>query len=59
MHGLFDFSLITGTAILLDQQAYAGPFAPLLAYPILAIILLVKRKSIEPDGRADDAAVPS
>lgn len=54
MHGLFDFSLLTGTVILLDQQGYAGTFAPLLAYPILAIILLVKRRSIEPAGRADD-----
>ncbi|WP_137874299.1 CPBP family intramembrane glutamic endopeptidase [Rhodococcus sp. Q] len=59
MHGLFDFSLLTGTVILLDQQAYVGTFAPLLAYPILVIILLVRRKSIEPAGRADATATPS
>jgi len=57
MHGLFDFSLLTGAVILLDQQAYVGTFAPLLAYPILAIVLLVKRRSIEPGDRAGDAAV--
>ncbi|MFD4181813.1 hypothetical protein [Rhodococcus sp. NPDC058514] len=57
MHGLFDFSLLTGAVILLDQQAYVGTFAPLLAYPIIAIILLVKRRSIEPADRAGDSTV--
>ncbi|SEK85267.1 CPBP family intramembrane glutamic endopeptidase [Rhodococcus maanshanensis] len=59
MHGLFDFSLLTGAVILLDQQAYVGTFAPLLAYPILAIILLVKRRSIEPADRAGDSTIAS
>ncbi|MGW5522281.1 CPBP family glutamic-type intramembrane protease [Gordonia sp. NPDC003950] len=59
MHGLFDFSLLTGAAILLNQQAYLGTFAPLLAYPILAIVLLVKRRSIEPADRAIDDTVAS
>jgi uncharacterized protein len=56
-HGLFDFSLISGTVILLDQEGYLGSFAPLLAYPILAIILLVKRRSIETADHTGDMPV--
>ncbi|NHP16934.1 CPBP family intramembrane metalloprotease [Rhodococcus sp. KBW08] len=48
LHGLFDFALLSGSAILLDQQAYAGALAPILAYPIIAIVLIVKRHKIEP-----------
>ncbi|MGW4480390.1 CPBP family intramembrane glutamic endopeptidase [Rhodococcus triatomae] len=58
-HGLFDFSLISGSAILLDQQGYAGTFAPLLAYPILAIVLLVRRRSIEPARHDGTDPVPA
>ncbi|MEU8900421.1 CPBP family intramembrane glutamic endopeptidase [Nocardia sp. NPDC048505] len=48
IHGLFDFTLLTGTAILADQAFYAGTLLPILVYPVLAIILLVKRRTIEP-----------
>ncbi|MFD1815247.1 CPBP family intramembrane glutamic endopeptidase [Rhodococcus gannanensis] len=57
LHGLFDFALLSGSAILLDQGAYLGVFAPILAYPVLAIVLLVRRKKIEPSRPDDDAAV--
>ncbi|MEU1210398.1 CPBP family intramembrane glutamic endopeptidase [Nocardia sp. NPDC005825] len=48
IHGLFDFSIITGTAILADQTTYSGALLPILVYPVLAIILLLKRRTIEP-----------
>ncbi|KAF0844846.1 hypothetical protein FNL39_11078 [Nocardia caishijiensis] len=51
IHGLFDFSLLTGTAILVDQTFYPGTLLPMLVYPLLAIILLVRRHSIELDSR--------
>ncbi|MGM7644863.1 CPBP family intramembrane glutamic endopeptidase [Nocardia sp. JW2] len=51
IHGLFDFSLLTGTAILVDQKFYPGTIFPILVYPLLAIILLVRRHSIEPVER--------
>ncbi|CAM3178656.1 CPBP family intramembrane glutamic endopeptidase [Prescottella defluvii] len=55
LHGLFDFALLSGTAVLLDQGSYVGVFAPILVYPVLAIVLLVKRRSIEPAATAADA----
>ncbi|MBW0273869.1 hypothetical protein ATM97_31645 [Nocardia sp. MH4] len=48
LHGLFDFTLLTGTVILADQAIYPGTLLPILVYPVLAIVLLVKRHSIEP-----------
>ncbi|MFD4439968.1 CPBP family intramembrane glutamic endopeptidase [Nocardia sp. NPDC058519] len=48
LHGLFDFTLLTGTSILIDQTFYLGALLPILLYPALAIVLLVKRHSIEP-----------
>ncbi|WP_040808218.1 CPBP family intramembrane glutamic endopeptidase [Nocardia concava] len=48
IHGLFDFTLLTGTAILVDQTLYPGTLLPILVYPLLTIILLLKRHSIEP-----------
>lgn len=47
LHGLFDFSLLTGTVILAGQGGYVGTFAPVLIYPILAIVLLSRRRNIE------------
>jgi hypothetical protein len=53
LHGLFDFALLSSTSILLGQVFYLGALAPLLAYPVLAIVLLVKRRKIElPAGAA-------
>ncbi|WP_426565327.1 CPBP family glutamic-type intramembrane protease [Angustibacter sp. McL0619] len=51
LHGLFDFSLLTGTAILVDQKAYPGGLAAILAYLVIAVILLVRRHHIEPEDR--------
>lgn len=48
LHGLFDFALLSGSAILLDQASYPGLLAPILVYPVLAIILVIKRRDIEP-----------
>lgn len=48
LHGLFDFTLLTGAAILADQSMYPGTLLPILVYPLLAIVLLVNRHSIEP-----------
>lgn len=47
-HGLFDFTLLSGTAVLADQTFYPGTLLPILLYPVLAIVLLVRRKHIEP-----------
>ncbi|MEU4416683.1 MULTISPECIES: hypothetical protein [Nocardia] len=49
---LLDFSLLTGTAILLDQSAYLGTMLPVLVYPILAVVLLLERNAIEPAAQA-------
>lgn len=48
IHGLFDFSIITGTAIAVDQGGYVGSLAAILAYPIVGVLLLVRRHRIEP-----------
>lgn len=48
IHGLFDFSIITGTAILVDQTAYVGSFAAILAYLITGIVIFTRRHRIEP-----------
>lgn len=48
LHGLFDFTLLTGTQILADQTFYPGTVLPILLYPVLAIVLVIKRRSIEP-----------
>ncbi|WP_308646297.1 CPBP family intramembrane glutamic endopeptidase [Nocardia farcinica] len=48
LHGLFDFTLLTGTSVLVDQSFYPGALLAILLYPVLAIVLLVKRHSIEP-----------
>ncbi|MCX2753691.1 MULTISPECIES: hypothetical protein [unclassified Gordonia (in: high G+C Gram-positive bacteria)] len=48
IHGLFDFTIITGTVILVDQTAYVGAFAPILVYVVLGIVLFLARHHIEP-----------
>jgi CAAX protease family protein len=48
LHGLFDFSLLTGTAMLVDQDPYLGSAAAILAYLVVGGILLVRRHRIEP-----------
>ncbi|GAC68415.1 CPBP family intramembrane glutamic endopeptidase [Gordonia soli] len=64
LHGLFDFSIITGTSILVDQKGYPGALAPILVYVILAVVLIIGRHRIEPAPRpdepmADDAPRPA
>lgn len=48
LHGLFDFSLLTGTVILVDQDPYIGSAAAILAYLVIGVTLLVRRHHIEP-----------
>ncbi|MFT4393430.1 CPBP family intramembrane glutamic endopeptidase [Gordonia lacunae] len=48
IHGLFDFTLISGTMILADQKGYVGAFAPILVYVVLGIVLFLARHHIEP-----------
>ncbi|RNL61063.1 CPBP family intramembrane metalloprotease [Nocardioides marmoriginsengisoli] len=48
LHGLFDFSLLTGTAIIVDQKGYAGSGFAILAYLLIALLVLARRKHIEP-----------
>ncbi|MCX5043083.1 CPBP family intramembrane metalloprotease [Aldersonia sp. NBC_00410] len=55
LHGLFDFALLSGSAILLDQAVYPGSLAPVLVYPVLAIVLLIKRHDIEPQHPTADS----
>ncbi len=51
LHGLFDFSLLTGTVVLVDQDPYLGSAAAILAYLVVGITLLVRRRHIEPDAQ--------
>ncbi|QCQ89838.1 CPBP family intramembrane glutamic endopeptidase [Rhodococcus sp. SGAir0479] len=53
LHGLFDFALLSGTAVLLDPHNYLGVVAPILVYPVLALVLLVRRHKIEPSHRGE------
>ena len=48
LHGMFDFSILTGTAIFIDQQGYAGSLFAILAYVVIAIVVIARRKHIEP-----------
>ncbi len=48
IHGLFDFALLSGTAFVYDQTVCVGATAPLAAYVVLAVVLLVGRHRIEP-----------
>jgi hypothetical protein len=50
LHGLFDFSLLTGTVIVVNQDPYVGSAAAILAYVIVAGILLPRRRKIEPSA---------
>ena len=50
LHGLFDFSIISGTAIAVDQDPYVGSGAAILAYLITGALLVIRRRRIEPAG---------
>ena len=47
LHGLFDFSILSGTVILVDQGAYVGSAGAILVYVVIAAVLLVRRHRIE------------
>ncbi|GGF18873.1 CPBP family intramembrane glutamic endopeptidase [Williamsia phyllosphaerae] len=47
IHGLFDFSILSGTSILVDQDTYPGSLAPILLYPVLGLALFFARRHIE------------
>ena len=47
IHGLFDFSIITGTMIVIDQEPYVGSAAAIAAYLIVGVLLIVRRHRIE------------
>ena len=57
IHGLVDFSITTGE---LTGELYAGTVAALLAYPVVAAIVLAGRRRIEPRraGAAGPDVVP-
>lgn len=48
VHGMFDFSILSGTAIMADQGAHLGMLAAILAYVVVGILLVVRRRHIEP-----------
>ena len=48
LHGLFDFSILTGTVVLVDQEPYVGSAAAILAYLVVGGVLLARRHHIEP-----------
>lgn len=52
LHGLFDFSILTGSAILVDQDAYLGTGFALLAYLVIGILVVVRRHRLEPTPMA-------
>lgn len=47
LHGLFDFAILSGAAIVASQSAYAGSAAVILAYVVIAVLVIVRRKKIE------------
>jgi hypothetical protein len=47
LHGLFDFSILSGTAVMVHQDAYPGSALAILVYVVLAVILFARRRHIE------------
>lgn len=47
LHGLFDFSILSATAITVETTANAALLAPILLYIVVGIVLIVRRKHIE------------
>ncbi|WP_218566472.1 CPBP family glutamic-type intramembrane protease [Vallicoccus soli] len=45
IHGLFDFSILTGTAVLVDQEAHVGGLAAILAYVACAVLVLARSRA--------------
>ncbi len=40
--------ILSGTAIFVDQQAYLGSVFAIFAYVVIAIVVIARRKHIEP-----------
>ena len=40
LHGIFDFALLSGTAILVDQDPYVGSLAAIVAYLVVGSFCL-------------------
>lgn len=59
LHGLFDFSLLSGTLILVDQQAYVGSATAILAYLVIAVIVVVRRHRIEHESPVPTSTPPT
>ena len=56
LHGVFDFSLLSGTAVLVDQDPYIGSAAAIVAYLTVGGTLLVRRHRIEPAATSNGLA---
>jgi CAAX protease family protein len=56
IHGLFDFSILSGAVA--DDKPYAGGLAAIVAYPLVAAILLARRHRIEPSSATPQAPAP-
>lgn len=50
LHGMFDFSILSGTVILVDQDAYLGTGLAVVAYVVIGIVVVARRKAIEPEA---------
>lgn len=48
VHGLFDFSLLTGTVVLVHQDPYVGSAAAIVAYLVVGGVLLARRHHLRP-----------
>jgi len=60
LHGLFDFTIITGTAIIPEgEKTYIGAGLALAVYLVCGVVLLVRRHKIEPDALSSSAALPA
>jgi membrane protease YdiL (CAAX protease family) len=46
VHGMFDFSILSGAVV--EGSTYVGSLAAIVAYPLVAVILLARRRHIEP-----------
>ena len=55
LHGLFDFTIVSSFVIAGDDDVYLGAMAPIAVYIVVGIILLIRRRHIEP---APGAAAP-
>jgi uncharacterized protein len=60
LHGGFDFMLLSGTAIIpAGETTYPLSALGVLAYLVCGVLVLVRRRSIEPSGSPVDALSPT